>query len=380
VVEDDDGDALLVEENLADALPDAAVVRVSSLSQAEPSLEAGMSCVLLDLGLPDTEGIEGVERLRRLDPGVAIVVLTGADDAVLGIRAVAAGAQDYLVKGQSDHRVLGRSILYAVERQRAEQSALRLLDSERRQEEVRRMERALLPRPVLRSDAYELSVIYRPGSSGATLGGDFYDAVETADGGLRVVIGDVSGHGPDEAALGASLRSAWRSLVLADLPTPILLATLDQQIRTERQKAHVFVTAAMVEIEPDRRNAVVTLAGHPAPFLLFDRVREFEPDARGPILGFVDDGVWPANRLVLPEEWGVMLFTDGLIEGHATPDGPARLGEAAAVELVARHRHRLRLRHSGAELVDAVANDVEARNGVPLSDDLAICVVEGQWR
>ena len=80
------------------------------------------------------------------------------------------------------------------------------------------MERALIPPPLLRSDDVTVSVRYRAGREDAELGGDFYDTVESTDGTVTVLIGDVAGHGPDAAALGARLRSAWRALTLAGLP------------------------------------------------------------------------------------------------------------------------------------------------------------------
>lgn len=79
------------------------------------------SCILLDLGLPDAEGVEGLNRLRAVAPDVAIVVLTGTDDETVGLQALQGGAQDYLVKGQVDGHVLSRSIRYAIERMQAEE-------------------------------------------------------------------------------------------------------------------------------------------------------------------------------------------------------------------------------------------------------------------
>jgi serine phosphatase RsbU (regulator of sigma subunit) len=290
---------------------------------------------------------------------------------------VAAGAQDYLVKGKADERVLARSILYAVERQRAEDAARQLFEAERRRAHNTRMARALLPRPVLRSGNFDLSVAYRPGNEGSELGGDFYDAVELDDCSLRVVIGDVSGHGPDEAALGASLRSAWRALVMAGLPTEQVLATLDRQLRTERHEPHGFVTLCFVEIDAAHRNADLYLAGHPAPFVLSAGEPVVPERPRGPLLGLLDDATWPVNRVALPAAWSLMLFTDGLIEGYVDPSSSERLGEQATLEIAARH-HRDGRR--GSDLVDRVVAEVEERHGGPLVDDVAVCLIEGAWR
>src|SRR5437764_685863 len=71
-----------------------------------------------------------------------------------------------------------------------------------------------------------LSAKYRPGRRRALLGGDFYDAVQDSKGCVHAVIGDVSGHGPDAAALGVSLRIAWRTLVVGGVAADELLPTL----------------------------------------------------------------------------------------------------------------------------------------------------------
>ncbi len=80
--------------------------------------------MLLDLGLPDSQGADTVTRLRQSQPGVPVVVLTGLDDEAVGISAMQLGAQDYLVKGSLVPSVLGRSIRYAIERKRAEQAVM----------------------------------------------------------------------------------------------------------------------------------------------------------------------------------------------------------------------------------------------------------------
>jgi len=123
LVEDDDADALLVEELLLDAAAPVALRRARSLAEAKPLLP-GVTCVLLDLGLPDTgelQELRGVRWLAEHMPDLAVVVLTGVADEHLGAEAVRAGAQDYLVKGQVDGALLNRVIRYAIERLRSEE-------------------------------------------------------------------------------------------------------------------------------------------------------------------------------------------------------------------------------------------------------------------
>jgi two-component system cell cycle response regulator len=96
--------------------PDSTVI-ASTLAMAIAALEREtFNCVLLDLGLPDADGLEAVKRLRMAAPGVAIVVLSGQEDETLALLAVREGAQDYLVKGRVDHNHIVRAISYAIER------------------------------------------------------------------------------------------------------------------------------------------------------------------------------------------------------------------------------------------------------------------------
>ncbi len=127
LVEDNDGDARLAELMLEGTFgPDIALARARTLAEAidEICLDPP-DCVVLDLGLADAEGLEGVRAIKLLVPMVAIVVLTGASDGDLGSQAVAAGAQDYLVKGNTKDEALTRSIRYAILRKNAEDALVR---------------------------------------------------------------------------------------------------------------------------------------------------------------------------------------------------------------------------------------------------------------
>ena len=196
-MEDDPGDVLLVEELLADSGMRASLTAVRSLAEASDLLNRGTTpgCVLLDLHLPDVQGLEAVTQMLAAAPGAPVVVLTGLAEESAGLAAVAAGAQDYLIKGQAPPDVFGRAIRYATQRKHVEQASAALQRSALRAEENARLERALLPTPLIRTGAFEMVARYRPGRANALLGGDFYDVVETSDGVVHAVIGDVCGHG-----------------------------------------------------------------------------------------------------------------------------------------------------------------------------------------
>jgi signal transduction histidine kinase len=132
LVEDSPGDARLIRETLRDAPSlSFALEHADRLSAALPLLAARAADVLLlDLSLPDAHGLETVTRALAAAPEVPIVVLTGLDDETVAIQAVAAGAQDYLVKGQVEPGMLSRALRYAMERKRLEAERARLLERE----------------------------------------------------------------------------------------------------------------------------------------------------------------------------------------------------------------------------------------------------------
>jgi diguanylate cyclase (GGDEF)-like protein/PAS domain S-box-containing protein len=118
LVEDDPDHAFLVGRSLrAQLLPDLDVVHLSTAAEAVARLaHDDVRCVVLDLSLPDAQGLDAVRTLRAQDPSVPIVVLTGTDSDELGRQALELGAQDYLVKGQHGSDAVRRSVVFALER------------------------------------------------------------------------------------------------------------------------------------------------------------------------------------------------------------------------------------------------------------------------
>jgi serine phosphatase RsbU (regulator of sigma subunit) len=373
LVEDDDGDALLVEELLRDVDAPVVLLRARSLGQAT-AMVSGAACVLLDLGLPDSVGLRGLRQLLEREPEAAVVVLTGEANEHLGEQAVRAGAQDYLVKGEVAGPVLHRVIRYAVERRRAEEAQRELHVAEVRAQENARLERGLLPSPLLADPRLSVAARCLAGGRQHLLGGDFYDVVETADGWVHALIGDVCGRGPAEAALGVCLRVAWRALVLAARPADEILATLGQLLEHERQDDTMFATMCMVSVTPDRGTAWVRMAGHLPPLLLTaDGVRELDT-AISPPLGLGPAGHWPGAPGRLDGSWSIVLYTDGLIEGRIGR-GSERLGSDALMELI-RAARRSGTAGTGpaadGQLLDQVIGQVRELNGGDLDDDLAV--------
>jgi serine phosphatase RsbU (regulator of sigma subunit) len=369
LVEDDEADAFLVRELLAEAGAVVDLEWARSLAEARSMLAAGYECVLIDLGLPDATGLDALRAVLDAASAAAVLVLTGLADERSGTEAVAAGAQDYLVKGQVDGQLLTRSIRYAVERKRADEQLRRLYASELRAQENARLERGLLPKPLTRDAGLDVTTRYRSGRDGL-LGGDFYDVVETADGTLHVLVGDVSGHGPDEAALGVALRIAWRTLVLAGVDTGQLLPVLEEVLVRERRSDEVFATVCMVVVGPDRTQARLFLAGHPAPVSLDDPPRQLPDELVGPALGMLPGVVWGSRVVELGRTWRLMVFSDGLVEGRVD-GGPDRLGVEGMLAIAGDYPGY----DNSRSLVDHLIREARRLHGEELSDDIAVVVV-----
>ncbi|WP_371670573.1 fused response regulator/phosphatase [Streptomyces sp. NBC_00289] len=380
LIEDDPGGSTAVPE-LQDAAGRPIRIRTArNLTEAERLLTDDVHCILLDLALTapglsgDDEELAVLRHVLRLAPRHAVLALTASGDAERGTEAVRVGAQDYLFRDELDARLLSRAIRYAVERKRSDTAERRLAEGRMRAQENRRLERGLLPTPLLEGSSLRFAARYRPGRSRALLGGDFYDTVRTPDGTVHAMIGDVCGHGPDEAALGVELRIAWRALTLAGLCGDELLGTLQQVLEHERSDDEIFATLCTVDIAPDGRRAGLCLAGHPSPLIARPgRPAKLLPyDNNGPALGLLPGARWPRMQVELGAEWSLMLYTDGLIEGHIG-QGRERLGQDGMVEMV---RRQLAEGLRGEELLRAAVNEVRDLNGGELTDDVAVLLLD----
>lgn len=223
LVEDNDSDAHLVESFLAGAEPSSPhVTRATWLKDSLSLLrDEHFDVVLLDLFLPDARDLQALEQVRAHAPEVPVVVLTVRDDEHVGLKAVQAGAQDYLVKGRTDGEGLVRSLAYAIERHH-------LLE----RLEAALAERAAAEQAHRRGEAYFRALIEK--------GSDIISVIE-ADGTLRYVspsIERILGYAPAER-IGMSAFELIhpydlphvRSVFAEGIRIPGLLRTLEYRIR-----------------------------------------------------------------------------------------------------------------------------------------------------
>ncbi len=123
LVEDNPVDALCLKEAL-DRIPgtEFAIAQVESLKDAQGIPEEDFDVVVLDLGLPDSQGLSTFAELQKSAPSAPILILSGLDEEILAQEAVRKGAQDYIVKDKWDGVLLSRSIKYAIRRKQIEQA------------------------------------------------------------------------------------------------------------------------------------------------------------------------------------------------------------------------------------------------------------------
>jgi Stage II sporulation protein E (SpoIIE) len=187
----------------------------------------------------------------------------------------------------------------------------------------------------------------------------------------------VAGHGPNEAALGAALRIAWRTLTFTGFDGADRMRQLERVLRAERAEQGVFATVLSITIPPmppdssDCPPITVVRAGHPGMLLhCTDTVDWIEPPF-GPALGLNADD-WPQHQVEFPAGHGLLLLTDGLFEGYSGR-GNERLGEDGLLELARRH-----VALPGPEFVDALIDGAQerAQGQGGLTDDIAVVRVE----
>lgn len=335
LVEDNPGDVLLVREALRTAAGTPFEVGViGRLGDAIERLQAEpVDLVMLDLGLPDANGIQCFVRAHMAMPHVPIIVLSGLSDEKVALQAVQQGAQDYLLKGAAMLDILPRAIRYAIERFRVR----RQLESHTRElkeknailEEELRMAReiqqAWLPHHYPRfsscSGARECSLhfshFYRPAS---TLSGDFFHVLQLSDNRAGVLICDVMGHGVRAALIGALARGIVEHFgPLAADPGEFLTALNRELARILKQAGiEAFASAFYFVADIAGRELRYSNAGHPSAFLLRRDAQTVDCLRNGGShqmpLGLTGETSYKTTLGELGGRDSIVLFTDGLYE------------------------------------------------------------------
>jgi PAS domain S-box-containing protein len=179
------------------------------------------------------------------------------------------------------------------------------------------LQRSLLPERLPRIDGLELAARYLPAGRGAAIGGDWYDALERADGRVALVVGDVVGHGLRAAATMGQLRNAFRAYGLTESSPAEVMARVNRLVMSGEEEA----MATVLYLVLDRETGEVTFAsgGHPPPLVLAPDGVDFLEGGRSVPLGAAEPAVFREASAVLPPDAALLLYTDGLVERRDTP-------------------------------------------------------------
>jgi hypothetical protein len=232
-----------------------------------------------------------------------------------------------------------------------------------------RLESSLRPALPVESQVVSVVTQYRPGDERLQLSGDFIDIVDRGDEGIAVICGDVSGHGPDAAALGAMLRASWQAFLIAGTDPVSMVEGLRAVLVRERKDAFTFATLSLAWIDACRDQIRLINVGHPVPLLIAGEVEPL-PVEPIPPLGTFDVPLEEPVAISLPDGWHLFFYTDGLIEGRAAPDGSERFGEQRLIDMV-----RDIASQATDDGLEELLNRVEAAGGERFSDDVTVIVI-----
>ena len=397
---------LLVEDSPTDVLLARAALRgghgaefeVSSADHLQAAIESvkasPVDVILLDLGLPDAQGMETFVRAHAAMPDIPIVVLSGLGDEEVALQAVHQGAQDYLLKGSTMRDLLPRAIRYAVERhhtqQKLEQFARELQEKNASLEQelslAREVQQALLPHhyPCFKSIpgegrcALEFAHRYCPATS---LSGDFFDILPLSLHQAGVLICDVMGHGVRAAFIGALTRGLVQQSVALALDPGAFLTSLNHDLAETLKHSEIeaFVTAFYFVADVAERRLRYANAGHPSPMILrrdtgtVDWLRVDRPYR--PPLGLRSSTAYLTYEAPLVEHDSIVLFTDGIYEQENAAG--EQFGQQRLLEAVSR-----RLGEPCGTMLDGLVSETRQFSGHDdFTDDVCLVgmdVVTGQ--
>jgi sigma-B regulation protein RsbU (phosphoserine phosphatase) len=371
---------LLVEDDLDDVasiggflreMPgvQADITHVTCLSQGLAHLaQGGVDVVLLDLMLPDKEGLDTFREVHAQSPGTPIVVMTGLDSERLALEAVREGAEDYLFKSAMSGSLLVRTVRYALERARSRHVEQEFLATQRELSIAQQIQEGLYPQFPPTIPGYDIAGASFPAKH---VGGDYYDFFDLADHYLGIAIGDASGHGVGAALVSAETRALLRALVISHHSVDEII-TLANRVLTAGMKDTHFITLFLARLNPRTGSFVYTSAGHETGYIL-DAASALKAELRstGIPLGVMADCEFPISvGLKLAPGDIVILPTDGIRE--ARPNVESFFGAERLISVVRANREK-----PAREIIAAVERAVRDHcHPPPPPDDFSVVILK----
>jgi len=393
-VDDQPANLLTLEATLADL--DLDLVKAGSGPEAlRQLLQDDFALILMDVRMPDMDGFETAEliRQRKRCQHTPIIFLTAAERDDLQIfKGYALGAVDYLCKPivpqvlrskvavfvdihRKTQRIKEQAELVRrlelQEHQRQLVEAEERFESQRLREELRMariIQQKLFPVAPLPSTGFDVSGASYPAEA---TGGDYFDYVPMRDGGLGVVVGDVSGHGFGPALLMAELRAYLRAFLLTRTDVGEIVGLLNRALAEDAPDGH-FATVLLARLDPATRSLVYASAGHTPGYVLGASGQiKAVLKATGMPLAVLPDGDFP-TAAAPPLEPGdlLLLLTDGILEAH-DPSGKL-FGSPRVFDVVRSHQAE-----TAHEIVHTLYDAVRAFCGAQTQlDDMTAIVIK----
>jgi PAS domain S-box-containing protein len=293
------------------------------LKTGEPLLFQGLTASATTILAADDELTAKFERVGFRSCVLVPLTVAGRRLAVLSIGD---DRPDLLSSAEVELAVdLGRRGASALERARLWQASQQRLEAEHRIVEL--LQTTIVPDRLPAIPGVQVAAAYRPAEVDVDVGGDWYDAFETTDGRIVVVVGDVAGHGVEAASLMGRVRNALRAYAFEDSDPATVLLRLHRLIRNQDDDA--MVTAFVARYEPATGLMSWSRAGHPPPLLVGrDGTTRFLDDVNGAPLGTMVREYRTAITRLGPGAL-IVCYTDGLVErrDRVLDDGLAWLEE-----------------------------------------------------
>lgn len=363
LVEANPADRELLETQLSQAAETTLLVEceVSLEFAVRRVRESDFDVVLLDLSLPDSDGLATLELLQANARDTPIIVLTGLDDSELGIRAVSGGAQDYLLKDKIDSDSLIRSIRYARERARR-------ISAEGELAAAGTIQRRFLPRETPSVPGFD---VCGRCMQATFAGGDFFDFFTMGANHLGVVVADVAGHGIGPAITMSETRAVVRSFVTVTNDVGEVL-TRSNRVLARDLNQETFVALFLARINVATRTLEFATAGHTGFVLTAHGTIKQILKSNHPPLGIETTTVYGTSReLALSQGDSLFLFTDGFSESVGSsgePFGKKRVFESVKAEC----------ENGATAMIGSLFKELESfRQSAHPDDDVTAVVVKG---
>jgi serine phosphatase RsbU (regulator of sigma subunit) len=237
-----------------------------------------------------------------------------------------------------------------------------------RDQVARTLQRTLLPPTLPDIPFAEIAAIYHPAGAGSEIGGDFYDAFETGDGGWTIAIGDVCGKGAAAAAITGLARHTLRATAFREPSPRAILERLNRALLREVREES-FCTVAAGRLTHHERGALLTASagGHPAPLVIRNDGTVEDATLPGTLLGIYADVDVRDRETVLEPGESVVFYTDGVTEERR---GGEQFGEERLRGLLASCAGL-----SATGIAERIERGVLEFQPVAPADDMAVVVV-----